>query len=79
MPLFKKPIDLNHTVNVNVEIPDLEETAKPVLDRISRMAKTAFVTLAIAIPSVIVFAVVANVVGEVTADRMINGTEEPIE
>lgn len=72
MPLFKKPIDLNHAVNVNVEIPDLEEAAKPVLDRVSHMLKTTFITLAIAIPSVIVFAVVANVAGEVAADRLIN-------
>jgi len=68
--MFKKPITVNH--NVGIDLPDLEAATTPVLDRVSEMLKTTFITLAIAIPVVIVFGVTANVVGDVVTDKLTN-------
>lgn len=69
----KKPINVVHTHRI--EIPDIEEKVRPVINEVKQLAKTAGIVLLIGIPSTILLAALARV----GADALIENMHTPIE
>lgn len=64
----KKPLAVN--VTHTVELPDIKETIDEGLTNVKHMLKTVGITLAIGIPAAILFAVAANVAGDVLTHNL---------
>lgn len=64
----KKPLAVN--VTHTVELPDIKETIDEGLTTVKHMLKTVGIALAIGIPSVVLFAVAANVAGDVITHNL---------